>query len=78
MPGFLRLIYPIYKLATRADQGQSAAKASRASVYLASAPEVQGVTGKYFNPQCKIVDWPKPVLDPSIRQLLWSRVEQLI
>ena len=78
MPGFLRLIFPIYKLATRADQGQSAAKASQASVYLASAPEVQSVTGKYFNPQCKIVDWPKPVLDPSIRQPLWRRVEQLI
>jgi NAD(P)-dependent dehydrogenase (short-subunit alcohol dehydrogenase family) len=77
MPSFLRLIYPIYKLATRADQGESAAKASRASVYLASAPEVQGVNGKYFNPQCKIIDWPKPVLDSSIRQQLWTIAEQL-
>ena len=77
IPGVLRLIYPIFKLATRADNGESAAKASRASIYLASSPDVQGMNGKYLNPQCKQVDWPKPVLDDSVRQQLWSMAEQL-
>lgn len=77
LPGAMRLMYPLFKLATRSDGGKSAAKASRASIYLASSPEVHGVSGKYFNPECAVIDLPAPVLDQSIRQQLWETVERL-
>jgi len=77
LPGLLRLIWPLFKLATRADEGQSAAKASRTSVYLASSADVEGINGKYFNPQSKAIDWPKPVLDQATRQHLWAIAEQV-
>ncbi|MBI5053516.1 MAG: SDR family NAD(P)-dependent oxidoreductase [Chloroflexi bacterium] len=76
-PFILRLLWPLFKLATRADGGQSAAKASRSSVYLASSTEVEGINGKYFDTNSKMVNWPMPVLDPSTRQHLWVMVEKL-
>lgn len=41
------------------------------------AAEVEGVNGKYFNTNSKLVDWPAPVLDKAIRQQLWKMVEKL-
>ena len=76
-PGFMRLIWPLFKLATRPDGGQSAAKAARSSIYLASSAEVEGVNGKYFDTNSKIVAWPKAVLDQATRQHLWAIAEQL-
>jgi len=77
LPGFMRIIWPLFKLATRADRGQSAAKAARCSVYLASSAGVEGVNGKYFDTQSKMVDWPQAVLDQATRQRLWAMTEQL-
>jgi len=76
-PLILRLLWPLFKLATRPDGGQSAAKAARSSVYLASSVDVEGINGQYFNRQSKVVDWPKTVLDLATRQHLWAIAEQL-
>ena len=72
LPASMRFIYPLFKWVTRPDQGKSAAKASKSSVYLASSVEVTGVTGKYFNPKCKEVNWPQAILDAGTRQHLWD------
>jgi len=76
-PGFVRIIWPLFKLATRSDGGRSAAKAARSSVYLASSAEVEGVNGKYFDTHSNMVDWPKAVVDQETRQRLWAITEQL-
>ena len=76
-PSGARWIFPLFKFLTRPDNGKSAAKASRSSVYLASSAAVEGVTGKYFNPKCKEVTMPKVVFDLEIRQSLWAAVHQL-
>lgn len=78
MPTGMRFIMPLFKWFTRPDNGKSAAKAARSSVYLATSPEVEGVTGKYFDTKSKIVPWPKAVLDPTVRQKLWTMVEHSI
>lgn len=76
-PKVMRWMFPLFKLMTRPDGGKSAAKASQSSVYLASSAEVEGITGKYFNPKCKEAIMPKVVLDLEIRQNLWAVVHQL-
>ncbi len=53
LPRAMRWMFPVFKLMVRDDGGKSAAKASRSSIYLASSPEVEGVTGKYFDTNCK-------------------------
>ncbi|MBK8823051.1 MAG: SDR family oxidoreductase [Anaerolineales bacterium] len=76
LPGFMRFIFPLFKFMVRDDDGKSAAKASRSSVYLASSPEVKGVTGKYFDTNCKEAAWSFAVTDAAVRSTLWKFVEQ--
>lgn len=78
LPGFLRLVWPLFKSFLREDGGKSAEKASRSSVYLATSPEVAGLSGKYFDTNSKMSPWPKPVLDPATRQAIWALAEKSI
>jgi len=77
LPGFMRFMWPFFKLAIREDGGKSAEKASRSSVYLASSVEVEGVNGKNFGTNSKMVDWPAAVVDQSTRQQIWKVAEQV-
>ena len=77
LPGFMRFMWPFFKLAIREDGGKSAEKASRSSVYLASSVEVEGVNGKNFDTKSKMVDWPAAVVDQSTRQQIWKVAEQV-
>jgi NAD(P)-dependent dehydrogenase (short-subunit alcohol dehydrogenase family) len=52
-------------------------KGARTSVYLASSPEVAGVTGRYFV-KCRPRQTSEAAQDPSAALLLWSVSEQLI
>jgi NAD(P)-dependent dehydrogenase (short-subunit alcohol dehydrogenase family) len=76
LPGFMRFLFPIFKLAVREDGGKSAAKASRSSVYLASSKDVEGVSGKYFDTNCKEAAWSPAVMDDDTRQKIWQVVEE--
>ena len=77
LPRTMRWMFPIFKLMVRDDGGKSAAKASRSSVYLASSKEVQGVTGKYFDTNCKEAAWSPAVMDAENRKQLWELAEKL-
>ena len=77
LPGFMRLLWPLFKRVVREDGGQSAAKASRSSVYLATSAELAGMGGQYFDTNCKKVAWPQAVLDQETRQKIWTITEQL-
>ncbi|MFN8433170.1 MAG: SDR family oxidoreductase [Anaerolineales bacterium] len=77
LPRAMRWMFPIFKLAVREDGGKSATKASRSSVYLASSSEVEGVTGKYFDTNCKEAAWSPAVMDVSTREKLWNMVENI-
>lgn len=77
LPSFMRLLWPLFKRVAREDGGQSAAKASRSSVYLATSVEVAGISGQYFDTNCKMVAWPKAVMDQETRQKIWTITERL-
>lgn len=51
--------------------GISTADGAKTSVYLASAPEVSGVTGKYFN-KCKVFASSRPSHDEALQERLWA------
>ncbi|GAA2447351.1 SDR family oxidoreductase [Actinomadura vinacea] len=53
------------------------AKASRSSIYLASSPQVEGVTGAYFDAKVRRVAWPSGVLDARGQEAVWSLCERL-
>jgi NAD(P)-dependent dehydrogenase (short-subunit alcohol dehydrogenase family) len=72
LPALMRPIFPLFKFVTRPDNGKSAQKASRSSVFLATAPELQGKTGQYYTAKMKNAPWPAPVQDAQIRQAVWD------
>jgi NAD(P)-dependent dehydrogenase (short-subunit alcohol dehydrogenase family) len=77
LPARMRAQWPQFQRIARADQGQSAANAARSSIYLASSPQVQGVTGQYLDRHCQPAVWPAAVLDPHLRRQLWAVAEHL-
>ena len=77
LPRAMRWMFPIFKLLVRDDGGKSAAKAARSSVYLASSPEVEGVTGKYFDTNSKETAWSPAVMDAVVRKTLWEMASQI-
>lgn len=52
-------------------------EAAQSSIYLASSPEVEGVTGQYFNKKSRNIRWPQAVFDDVIRQAVWETSERL-
>jgi NAD(P)-dependent dehydrogenase (short-subunit alcohol dehydrogenase family) len=52
-------------------------RGARTSVYLASSPEVAGVTGQYFV-KCRLRQTSEGAQDSAAAQLLWTLSEQLI
>jgi NAD(P)-dependent dehydrogenase (short-subunit alcohol dehydrogenase family) len=53
------------------------AKAARSSVHLATSPDLQKVTGAYFNAKARRADWPASVLDQHNREAVWTLCERL-
>jgi NAD(P)-dependent dehydrogenase (short-subunit alcohol dehydrogenase family) len=55
----------------------SPAKGARTSIYLASSPEVEGVSGEYFV-KCKARPPRRPARDPEAAARLWQVSEELV
>jgi NAD(P)-dependent dehydrogenase (short-subunit alcohol dehydrogenase family) len=55
----------------------SPAQGARTSIYLASSPEVDGVSGKYFV-KCKEKEPKRQARDPEAAQRLWQVSEELV
>jgi hypothetical protein len=53
------------------------AKGAETSVYLASSPDVEGVSGEYFV-KCKAVQPRRPARDVEAAQQLWQVSEELV
>lgn len=58
-------------------RGVSVEKGAQTMLYLATSPEVEGVSGKYFA-ACKPIPSSKLSYDVTIRQRLWNVSEELI
>ncbi|MEP7137614.1 MAG: SDR family oxidoreductase [Chloroflexota bacterium] len=56
----------------------SVEEGSKCSIFLASAPEVQGVTGKYFNYDLKDTRSSDESYDQNIAKRLWDESEKLV
>ena len=56
--------------------GMSTQNGAKTSVYLATSPEVQGVTGKYFD-KCKTKESAPLAHDKQLQKELWQVSERL-
>jgi retinol dehydrogenase 14 len=58
-------------------QGSSTSEGARTSVYLATASECKGISGKYFD-NCRIAAAAAKVNDPQLAELLWQWSENTL
>ena len=69
--GFLQSLMPLAKLMAISPQ-----KGAETIVYLASSPEAEGVTGKYFY-QCKVMEPSLEAQDDALGAWLWAQSVKL-
>ncbi len=55
----------------------SEADGAKTSIYLATSPEVEGITGKYYN-DCKAQRSAEASYDEQLQQKLWAESERLL
>jgi hypothetical protein len=65
---FLRIIAYLF--------GISSEQGALTSIYLASSPEVEGITGKYFD-KCQAIPSVKISYDKDVQERLWQISEGL-
>ena len=70
LPGWMKLMYPLFRLLFREDGGKSAKKAARSTIWGATSAELDGVTARYFDTNSK-----EQKLDPTAYD---SRVQDRI
>ena len=72
-PGFLmKIIRAVVPLIAR-----SPAKGAETSIYLASSPEVQSITGKYFV-DCKVTQPAPQATDSAVAKKLWDTSAEMV
>jgi hypothetical protein len=77
LPLWMRAAYPIFWLMTRDDGGKGASKAARSSVWAATAPELDGVTGTFFDRETREAELHATVRDPEHQRLVVELIESV-
>jgi NAD(P)-dependent dehydrogenase (short-subunit alcohol dehydrogenase family) len=72
-PGFfMKVMRAVIPLVARSPE-----KGAATSIYLASSPEVQGMTGKYFV-DCKVTQPSAPAADTTVARKLWDVSAEMV
>jgi NAD(P)-dependent dehydrogenase (short-subunit alcohol dehydrogenase family) len=75
LPGPMKLMMPIMRLFFREDGGKSAARAAESTIWAATTPELDGVTGRYFDTNCKEQKLHPTAHEPEVQARILSLIE---
>ena len=75
LPGALKLMLPFFRLLFREDGGKSAAKAARSTIWGATSPDLDGVTGRYFDTNSKEQKLHPTAYDPQVQARILTVIE---
>merc|ERR1712107_694929 len=73
LPGPMKIMMPFFKLLFKNDGGKSALGASKSTVFGAVDPSLNGVTGRYYDTNCKEQKFHKTAYDESVHQKFLKR-----
>lgn len=68
LPGPMKIMMPFFKLFFRSDGGKSAHKASQSTVFAATDPSLEGVTGRYFDTKSKEKELHPSAYDEQVQK----------
>lgn len=75
LPWFMRPLWPVFKRVMMADDdGASARKASRSSVFAAVDPSLERVSGRYLDPKSREHPFHKSVRDQESQRKVMQGV----
>jgi len=75
LPGPMKIMLPCMRMLFADDGGKGAAKAARSSIWASTSPELDGVTGRYYDSSTKERKMPKKALDPQVQARIIAVIE---
>lgn len=78
LPGLMKVLFPLMKLFFREDNGESAAKAAKSTIWAATTPELKGVSGKYFDKNCKEKQVHKTTALTSVQDTIVATITEAV
>ncbi|MFT7053765.1 MAG: NAD(P)-dependent dehydrogenase (short-subunit alcohol dehydrogenase family) [Psychromonas sp.] len=75
LPGPLKLMFPIFKFLFREDGGKSATKAAQSTIWGASTPDLDGMTGSYFDTNIKEQKLHSTAYDLKVQERIVSIIK---
>ena len=76
LPGPMKIMMPFFKLFFRSDGGKGAHKASQSTVFAATDPSLEGVTGRYFDTKSKEKKLHPSAYDEQVQKQIVDSIEQ--
>ncbi len=75
LPGWMKLFWPLFRLMFAEDGGKSAAKAARSTIWAATAPELAGVTARYFDTNTREQQLHPSAYGPDVQRRILAVVD---
>lgn len=75
LPGPMKLMYPFFKIFFADDGGKSAKKAARSTIWAATAPELDGITGRYYDTNMNEQKLHPTAYDPNVQASILNVIE---
>jgi NAD(P)-dependent dehydrogenase (short-subunit alcohol dehydrogenase family) len=75
LPWFMRPMWPLFRTIMADDGGRGAQKAARSSIWAATTAELEGVSGRYFDTECRPAKLHKTIRDPENQRQVLSLIE---
>jgi NAD(P)-dependent dehydrogenase (short-subunit alcohol dehydrogenase family) len=75
LPGPMKLMLPFFRFFFREDGGKSAARAAESTIWGATSPELDGVTGRYFDTNTKEQALHPTACDPQVQARILAVIE---
>jgi NAD(P)-dependent dehydrogenase (short-subunit alcohol dehydrogenase family) len=72
LPGPMKLMLPFFRLFFKEDGGKSAAKAAESTIWTASALDLNGMTGRYFDTHKREQQLHPTAYDPTVQAKILS------
>ena len=78
LPGAMKLMYPFFKIFFSDDGGKSAAKAAKSTIWGATAEELDGVTGRYFDSNMNTQELHPTAYDSQVQAEIHTLMNQVL
>ena len=75
LPGAFKIMYPLFKFMFKEDGGKSARKAAKSTIWGATSPDLNGVTGRFYDTNVKEQKLNPSAYDESVQQRILDEIE---